>query len=325
MEVAPVATEADVQQLFDSLRPRIDEITKRDVPHRTGGNLGCLLMVLPFAAAIGVLMGLQEPKLAEALWGWPLLVAPVIGVVLFYVGFKIWRPWATIGGVQREEADTVLRQPLATLLLPGATFTRDRLTVSGWHPSLLLSNPRGSHSLPCGRIAGLLLSQPVQIDELQGSFDADVPNCWLVRVELPFVVGGHLRIHRRTMMTPGVFWRDGFERLEDDSRRLGRGWNVELAPLGVGTDEGVAEPPPGSVPPGTLLTAGLFGILRDREDVQIAATGRTLWILVERTLVAFVFQVPDLDDGHRWKKAAPAMQDVELVTHEVLAAAGGRG
>jgi hypothetical protein len=281
-------------------------------------------MVAPLVACVGVLVMMNDPNMAAKLWGWSLLAVPVLGVVSFVAGFKIWWPWATVSGVQREQADTVLRQPLAALLLPGATFTRERMMVSGFHPSLLLSNPSGSHSIPCGRIVGLLLGQPVQIDEIGGSFDADLPACWLARVELPFVVAGHVRIHRRTMTTPGIFWRDDFERLEDDSRRLGRGWNVELGPLGVGTDEGIASPPPGSVPSAVLLSAGLFAVLRDREDVQIAATARTLWILVERQLVAFDFQVPDLEDVHRWKKAAVAMQDVEAVTREVLAAASVR-
>jgi hypothetical protein len=320
----PVATEADVEQLFESLRPRIEEINKRDVPHRTGGNLGCLLMVLPFGAAIGILMKLDEPAWAERLWGWPLLVAPVLGIVVFYAGFKIWRPWASVSGRQREEADATIRPALAGLLLPGSTFTRERMTVSGYHPSLLLSNPRGVHLTSCGRIAGVLQGAPIQIDEVGGSFEADLPACWLVKVELPFVVAGHLRIQRWTMTTPGIFWRDAFERLEDDSRRLGRGWNVELGPLGVGTDEGIAPPPAGSVPPGALLTDGLFGVLRDRVDVHLAATGRTLWILVERQLIAFDFQIPDLEAVHRWKKAAVAMQDVEAVAREVLAAGGVR-
>ena len=320
-----MATEVDVDQLFESLRPRIAEILGRDVPHRTGGNLGCLLMVLPFAAAIGVLMMLKDPKLGAALWGWPLLIAPVIGVAVFVSGFKMWRPWAAVSGLQREEADTALRKPLAALLLPGATFSRERWTRSGYDPSLLLARVNGAHSTPSGRIAGLLLGQPVQIDEVRGDFDSNLPACWLVRLELPFVVAGHVRIHRRTMTTPGIFWRDDFERLEDDSRRLGRGWHVELGPLGVGTEEGIASPPPGSVPPAVVLSAGLFTVLRDREDIQIAATARTLWILVERPLIAFDFQVPDLEDAHRWKKAAVAMQDVEDVTREVLAAASLRG
>jgi hypothetical protein len=319
-----MATEVEVEQLFESLRPRIAEINARDVPLRTGGNLGCLLMVLPPAAAVGTLMLLKDPRMVTLLWGWPLLVAPLVGVAVFVFGFRMWRPWATVSGVMRDEADTVLRQPLAALLLPGATFTRERMLVSGYHPSLLLSNPRGAHATTCGRIGGRLLGQPVQIDEVSGSFDADLPTCWLVRVELPFVLAGHLRIQRWTMATPGIFWRKEFERLEDESRRLGRGWNVELGPLGVGTEEGLAAPPPGSVPPGVLLTEGLFAVLRDREDVQLAATGRTLWILVVRRLAAFDHQVPDVEDVHRWKKSVTAMQDVEAVTREVLAAGGVR-
>lgn len=320
-----MATDVDVEQLFESLRPRIEEIHKRDAPHRTGGNLGCLLMVLPFAAAVGILMMLDKPDTAATLWGWPLLVAPVIGIVVFYVGFKIWRPWATVSGRQREEADATIRPALAGLLLPGSKFTRERMTVSGYHPSLLLANPRGVHLTSCGRIAGVLLGAPVQIDEVSGSFEADLPACWLVELDLPFVVAGHLRIQRWTMTTPGVFWRDAFERLEDESRRLGRGWNVELAPLGVGTEEGIAPPPPGSLPPGALLTDGLYAVLRDRVDVRLAATGRTLWIIVERQLLAFDFQIPDLEAVHRWKKAALAMQDVEAVASQLLAAGSVRG
>ena len=320
-----MATEADVEQLFQSLHPRIAEIKGRDVGLRTGGNLGCLLMVLPFAAAIGILMMLKDPTMSAALWGWPLLVAPVIGVVVVYVGFKMWRPWATVSGGQRAEADSVLLPQLAALLLPGATFTRPPITLKDYHPSLLMALMRGVTMTHSGHIEGELLGRPLTIDEVRGSFDHNFMSSWFVRVDLPFVLAGHLIIHRRTMTTPGIFWRDGFEPLADESRRLGRGWHVELGPLGLGTDEGLAAPPPGAVPPGVVLTEGLFRVLRDREDVKVAATGRTLWIVVERQIMAFDSQVPDFEDVTKWKKAAVAMLDVEAVTHEVLAAADVRG
>lgn len=127
------------------------------------------------------------------------------------------------------------------------------------------------------------------------------------------------------MLDPGPFWREGFELLEDDSRRLGHGAHVEVGPLGIGTQEGIAAPPPGSVPPAVVLTDALFDVLRDRPDVWLAVTGRTLWIVVERPIRAFESQVPDFDHVGNWTKAAVAMQDVKLVTREVLAAASVRG
>jgi hypothetical protein len=319
-----VATETEIEQLFASLALRLDEIRKRDAPQRTGGNVGCLLMALPFAAAVGVLPLLKDPDIAEMLWGWPLVVAPVIGVVSFLVGRKLQRPWGDVSAEQSVEATDVARQPLAALLLPGATFSFGPIGFTSYHPSLLMV--RGAGASHAARIEGRMLGLPIRIDELGLDFDAARPAHWMAEVELPFVLDGHLRIHRRTMMTPGagLFWNDGFDRLEDESRRLGSGWKVEQAPLGVGTDEGVGTAPPGAIPPTVLLTEGLFAVLRDRQDIWIAATARRLWIFVERSIMAFESSVPSQGDVPRWKRAAVAMQDVEAVTREVLAAAGVR-
>ena len=174
-----MATEVEVEQLFESLRPRIAEIKGRDVGLRGGGNLGCLLMVLPFAAAVGILMMLNDPGASKALWGWPLLAAPVIGVVVFIVGWKLWRPWSSANGAQRAEADSALRQPLAALLLPGATFTRASIMLSRYHSSLLMPRPDGVTSTSCGRIEGQLLGRPVKIDEmlLQSGRNKPIGHC----------------------------------------------------------------------------------------------------------------------------------------------------
>jgi hypothetical protein len=317
-----LATEADVEQLFASLAPRLDEIRKHDAPHRTGANLGCLLMALPFVAAIAALPLLKDPDIAEMLWGWPLIVAPVIGAVSFYAGRKLQQPWANVSAEQSARGAEVALQPLAALLLPGATFTHAPIRFSSYHPSLLTA--RGSGSSHSARIQGRLLGVPIRIDELGLGHDAARPAHWMAEVELPFVLDGHVRIHRRTMTTPGFFWNDGFDRLEDESRRLGSGWKVEQGPLGVGTDEGVGPAPPGAISPSVLLTEGLYALLRDRQDIQVAATARTLWIFVERSIMAFDAQVPGLGDLPRWKKAAVAMHDVEAVTRAVLAAAGVR-
>ena len=161
----------------------------------------------------------------------------------------------------------MLRQPLAALLLPGATFTRAPIMLRRYHSSLLMPVIRGVTVTHSGRIEGELLGRPVTIDEVLGSFDANLVSRWFVRVDLPFVLAGHVLIHRRTVLTPGLFWRDGFEALEEEGRRLGRGWHVEVGPLGLGRDDGLAAPPPGSVPPGVVLSEGLFGVLRDRADV----------------------------------------------------------
>jgi hypothetical protein len=302
-----VATEAEVAQLFESLRPRIAEIKGRDAGKRGGGNFGCLLMGLPFAAALGMVM---KPEVVTALRGWPLLVGPVIGVAVFYVGLKMWRPLHAANRAQRAEADRVLLQPLAALLLPGATFTRAPIMLSRYHPSLLMPRPEGVTSTSCGRIEGLLLAS--------GHMGAR----WVVRIDLPFVLAGHVRIHRRTKLDPGRFWREGFEPLEEESRRLGA--HVEMGPLGLGSEEGLAAPPPGAVPPGAVLTDGLFDVLRECPDVSVAAAGRTLWIVIEREIHAFDDRVPDEGQVDRWHQAAIAMQDVEDVTREVLAAAGVR-
>jgi hypothetical protein len=317
-----VATEADVEQLFESLRPRIAEIQGRDAGLRTGGNVGCLLMVLPFVAAAGILLTLDEPRVSQALQGWPLLAALVIGVLVFVVGYGMRRPWATVSVAQREEVDRVLLQPLAALLLPGATFIRAPIMISRYHPSLLMPLPEGVRSTSCGRIEGRLLGRAVVIDELLMS--GHMGARWVVCIDLPFALAGHVRIHRRTKLDPGRFWREGFEPVEEGDRRIGGGAHVEVGPLGIGSDEGLAAPA-GAVPPDVVLTDGLFGVLRGRPDVWVAAAGRTLWIVFERSIHAFDSRVPGGDDVLRWRKAAVAMQDVEAVTREVLAAAKVRG
>lgn len=313
-----MATEAEVAQLFESLRPRIAEIKGRDLGKRGGGNFGCLLMALPFAGALGMVM---KPEVVTALWGWPLFVAPMIGIAVFYAGFKMRQPWAAAHSAQRAEADDALLQPLAAVLLPGATFTRAPIILSRYHPSLLMPRPDGVTSTSGGRIEGPLLGRPIRIDELlltSGHMGAR----WVVRIDLPFVLAGHVRIHRRTKLDPGRFWREGFEPLEEESRRLGA--HVEMGPLGIGSEEGLAAPPPGAVPPGAVLTRGLFGVLGERRDVSVAAAGRTLWIVIEREIHAFDDRVPDEGHVDHWRKAVAAMQDVEAVTREVLAAAGVR-
>jgi hypothetical protein len=309
-----VASDIEVEQLFESLRPRIAEIKGRDVQHKTGGNLGCLLMVLTFGAAICVL---TLPAVSAALSGWPLLIVPAIGVAVFYSGFKLWRRWFAVSAGQREEADSALLQPLATLLLPGATFTRASLMVSGYHPSLLMPHPDGVTATSCGRIDGHLLGRPVEIEErLMGD---NVGAAWVVRVDLPFALAGHVRIHRRKKFDPGLFWREGFEPLEDESRRLGA--HVELGPLGIGTKEGIAAPPRDSLPPHVVLTDALFMVLREHPDLWCAVTAHTLWIVLERPIHAFDSRVPDADDIKHWKKAAVAMRDTEAVASAILEAA----
>lgn len=320
-----MATEADVERFFESMLPKITEIKGRDAGTRVGGNLGCALMLLALAGAVGLIMTLNDSSAAaQALRGWPLVAVIVAGAGVFYLGFKLWRPWFTASSGQREEADRVLLPALADLVLPGATFTRASITLSGYHPSLVIPRPDGVLLTHCGRLEGPLLGRSVTIDELRGGYDNNMGAYWMVRVELPFVVGGHVRMRKPGVLDPGFYWNDGFERHDGEERRLGPGWRLELAPLGAGTPEGVVAPPPGAVPPEAMLTDGLFALLRERPDMRVATTGRDLWIVVERSILAFDSQVPGRDDLPRWKKAVPALEDIAAVTREVLAAGGGR-
>lgn len=319
-----MATEAEVEQLFESMRARGAEIATRDAPQRTGGNLGCLMMLAALGGGVGLVVALGEANLGAHLWGWPTLVVVAVLLGSFVVGWKIGAPWFTANSDQRGEADRVLLRPLAALLLPGATFTRAQVTWSRVNPSLLLPEPRGVAVRNVGRIEGRLFGHALTIDETRSDFDDHLPRCWIVRLELPFVLAAHLRVHRRTWADAGRFWEQGFEKLDEDGARLGPGYKVEVAPLGIGTDEGVAATPPGAVPPGVLLTDELFGVLRARPHVSLAVAGRTLWMIVEDVALAFDSQVPAPDDLKKWKHAAVSMQDVEAVTRAVLAAASVR-
>jgi len=320
-EGADSSCESAVEATFSSLRARTADIQIRSAKLTTSGNLGCALMVLPVAFGIWFLVQLQKPGFADLSWfGWP-LVALFVGILaVVTAGFRLWRRWAVHSATLCQETDEKVIPPLVETLLPEARFSRPVTIRSGWHPSLLLPYTSGALATSDGRLDGHMLGQPISIVEGRGSFNLDVPEGWTVEVELPFFVGGHLRLRVVNALSPGKRWSAGFETCAEDSELLGSSFTVDVAPLGTGTNAGEQASPEGFVPPARLLTTALYERLRSRPDVAVGVTSNRLWLVIPRQIRAFESRIASLEDLESWKKAAAAMRDIEVVTREILAA-----
>ena len=231
----------------------------------------------------------------------------------YLLGLALWRRWAKHQRELMLETDEVLIRPLVELLVPGATFSRPIMILSGWHPSLLIPEEEGSSGSKPGQVVGHLFGQAIVISEL------DSPSSWLTRVDLPFAIASHLRICNKARLGSGTLWRTGFEQ-HSASQRLGNAGSIQLAPLGTGPDKIVVTPNQKVVPVEHLLSDALLEQFRANPELMIAVVGSTLWLLLPRAIRAFESRVASPSDQYVCKKAAAAMRDIENVTHAILAA-----
>jgi hypothetical protein len=325
-----MASAQELADLFAAVSPRIAEIRERSKATDRGSHFGCLLWLLPVLAII--LLSALKPAVTPPWYGWLVLAVCLAGVASVGAGWKVSEPSRRVQQAQFEETERVLLQPLTGLLLPGATFSRQTDFLPEYHPSLLLSRIRGA-SRPHTRIDGRLLGLPVRMEVFRAMPDDDHPSCLFVQVEMPFAVTGHLRIRHgkarfilETVEDALVqnFREEGFEPLEPERTRLGRGFRCDWAPGATDPTAPDAPTPADALPPRAVLTDRLLEFLGTNEDVMFAVVGRSLWVVVTRQLEVFERRVPTMDDLPLWQKAAFAVADVELVAREVLAAGSVR-
>ncbi|MET0556008.1 MAG: hypothetical protein ABW221_23415 [Vicinamibacteria bacterium] len=331
-ETAPAAAD---DRVFDAIllsaRARTADLQRAHDATASGGNLGCLTMLASIAIGIGAVT-MAVGGMTSAIGGSQILlvflvVAVMLGVavIVWRIGWRKWSPWSGANAALQSGTDDALIRPFVQHLAPGATFSRPLVTSSGYHPSLLLARVEGAaaqqHSTVEGSIAGL----PAVLEEVHGSFDADIHQGWLLRFELPFAIDGHLRIRAPKSVDEFKRWVDGFEVVEDATARLGTRHTIDVAPLGVGMDSPPSLPA-GGLHPDVLLTEALFERLRVSGDIDVAATGRTLWLFVPRNIRALDSQAgipPDINSWHRltrtWHDAVRTIREIEGIVTALVA------
>jgi hypothetical protein len=291
----------------------------------SGGSLGCLLMLAAGAASVGVtFMAIGAPKVPSVLILVTIVLAVSAGVG--WVGWRKWSRWSEARGALQDRTDDVLIRPFVERLVPGATFSRPSVITSQYHPSLLFQKPRGASGGDRPRVEGRLAGLPAVLDEVRGNFDANIDGGWIVRLELPFAVDGHLRVRVPKSLGEHTVWREGFRPLAHETARLGTAHEIDVAPLGTGPDVDAASLPAGGLHPDALLTDALFERLRASADIDVAAAGRTLWLSLPRHIHAFDGQSgipPDLRSWQQlaaaWHKAVQAIREIEGVVTAVVA------
>jgi hypothetical protein len=325
-----MASAQELADLFAAVSPRIAEIRERSKATDRGSHFGCLLWLLPVLAII--LLSALKPAVTPPWYGWLVLAVCLAGVASVVAGWKLSAPASRVQQAQFEETERVLLQPLAELLVPDAAFSRNTDFLPTYHPSLLLSRIRGA-ARPHSRIEGQLLGLPVRMDVFRATGDDDISSSLFAQVELPFAVAGHLRIRHgkarfiletvEDALVPS-FREEGFEPLEPERTRLGRGFRCDWAPGAIDATAPDAPTPADALPPRAVLTDRLLEFLGTNEDVMVAIVGRSLWVIVTRQVEVFERRLPTVDDLALWQKAAFAVADVELVAREVLAAGSAR-
>jgi hypothetical protein len=320
-------TDAEIDGFFDGLEPKRAELARR---YRAGWPLsmagcgiGCLVPIGLLLAFAGFrdLWSAHRLYTASVVSAWVVALACAgIGLALYLRAQRIYEP---IDAAVNAE----LMEPLAAFLVPGGTLEHPALdTCVEWRPSLLFTRHAHAHQNAVARVRGRLAGLPAVLDEIRirhrnhknsGAFTG-----WVVRVELPFSVGGHLR----AMILPYPFrapmWNEGFDRLPDAEARLGPPYEVDGAAPGV-TPEGADQPTSSGVPMDALLTDALVERLRASGRMQLATTGRSLWITVPHLRVLDPRSGTAAFGGTAARRAVAAIADVEALVHEVVRAGTG--
>lgn len=320
-------TDQELQAFFDARTQRVAELQaqyRAGWPASAGGcGIGC---VLPFAIMIVLIA--RGNEWSELSWFPPVAIgAGVVALGLAALGTWLYMRGQKAFAPVDVAVDADLLQPFAALLVEGATLAHPDDTILEWRASLLFPRPahvfvsNGQTTRITGRIAGL----PAELDEMviryhnrknSGSFFG-----WVVRLTLPFPVGGHLRVREAKWGYDSLLWHEGFEPLPDATARLGNGLQIEAAAPGV-TPEGADAPTSSGVPVDALLTDGLLDRLRSGK-VQLAAVGRTLFVVLDARSFDNRRNVAKFDAEYG-RKTAQKMAVVEAIAREVMRAGGAR-
>lgn len=308
--------EGEIDALFDATRPRAEAVAtryRRILPLRVASTaFGCLPVV---AVAIAVLSG-WAARFREA--PFYLAAGGLVGAGLL-VSWMLFRRFTEADAPVHDRAEREIVRPLAERLVEGAVISHPSLTPPDWQAARLLPETEGRAWLVTrvsGRIAGLR----AVLDEGEILFTAagDDPEAswkfdgWRVRVDLPFAVGGHLRV-RAPLPEPHLRResRGTFAPVSEWTARLGDGRTVEIEPRYHN-----------DVEPESLLTEALLDPLRSDAGLQLAAFGSELWILARRERDAFKGAYRSSFDRDVWRAAARSMDLVERLTRAVVAAGG---
>jgi hypothetical protein len=309
-------TDAEIDALFDATGPRAEAVGaryRRVLPLRVASvAFGCLPIV---AVAIAVLTG-WAARFRETPFS---LAAGGLVAVGLHVGGLLFRRFTDADAPIHDLADREIVQPLAALLLEDAVVSHPSLPPSDWQAARLLPETDGRPWLVTrisGRIAGLraVLDEGAILFTAAGD-DPDAPwkfDGWRVRVDLPFAVGGHLRV-RAPVPEPHlrVERRGGFAPVPQHTALLGDGRTVEIAPRYHN-----------DVAPEALVTEALIDLLRSDHGLQLAASGSELWILAQRERHAFKGAYRGSFDRDVWRAAARSMGAVERLTRAIVSAGG---
>lgn len=322
-----MSTDDAIRSFFGSAAPRAAELAKQ---YRAGwpasfagGAIGCLV---PMALMVVLIANGNEWKRLP--WFQPAAIgAGVVALACAVLGSLLYRSaQRTFEPVDARVDDELLR-PFVALLVDGGTLAFPDESIREWRPSLLFPKLAHIHAAEgkTNRVTGRIGGLPAVLDELVIRFrndsDATTFSGWIVRLELPFAVGGHLRIRRTSLACDALVGEDDFERLEGEEARLATGHRIDAAAPGAAL-ELTDGPAPSGLPSTVVLTEGLIGALRAAPKLELAVSGRTLWIAARgprafdnRVNVAWF----DADYGLR---TAARMRAVEAVARAVADARG---
>lgn len=316
-------SEGEIDALFDATGPLAEAVAERYRRQRPLRDLAVAFGCLPALLAVGAYFSSWAARLGETRF---FLVAGIAVALGLAAGAYFFRRFAHADAPVHELADRVLVLPLAARLVEGAVLSHPQLEPADWEGSRLLPETT-AHPWTVTRVSGRIAGLPAVLDEGQLLFAATGEEShwpfdgWRVRLELPFSVAGHLRV--RTPLPEAYVRgerRDGFAREPGPSARLGGTRTVEVAPPAPGF---ATASRPGDVRALSLVTDAVLEALSDAEDLELAATGRTLWIHVHRRRAAFKGAYRSSFDREAWRAAARSMAAAERLADAVRSAGTG--
>jgi hypothetical protein len=317
-------TDAEIEAFFAELEPRRAAIARRyraGLPFTLSGfGIGCLGPLV----AIGLLAEFHRQWSTHPRRAAILAAAVAAALVCVGIGAALHRLAGRIGTPIDAAADAEIMGPFAAFLVPEGTLEHPAPGACiEWRPSLLFPRNAAAMEDAVARVTGRLAGLPAVLDEarIRRPYDDESGNFmgWVVRLDLPFAVGGHLRVFLAEPEVERDMRRHGFERRPDVEARLGGRYRVEVAPPGV-TPEDAEGPTFAGVAIDALLTDTLVERMRADGRMQIAATGRTLWVTVP-FLRAFDARTCTGSFGPGLgRRAAAGVAAVEAIAREIVRA-----